>query len=125
MSFSPHGIPCSALRELAVLESALAVEDDPRGGFASDLLVGEGDALTQRAWHTWPSFSLWRWSRSSRSKALLRVPVVSLLKPWTLVATRFEPPRGNHSAWPHAVIANGKLYIRHTDLLMCYDVKER
>jgi len=37
---------------------------------------------------------------------------------------RFEPPRGNHSAWPHPVIANGKLYIRHADLLMCYDVKE-
>jgi outer membrane protein assembly factor BamB len=36
---------------------------------------------------------------------------------------RFEPPKGNHSAWAHPVLANGKLYLRHADLLLCYDVK--
>jgi outer membrane protein assembly factor BamB len=37
---------------------------------------------------------------------------------------RFEPPKGNHAAWAHPVIANGKLYLRHADLLLCFDVKQ-
>jgi outer membrane protein assembly factor BamB len=37
---------------------------------------------------------------------------------------RFDPPRGGGSAWPHPVLANGKLYLRHGDLLRCYDVKQ-
>lgn len=39
---------------------------------------------------------------------------------------RFEQP--NHSgkeAWPHPVIANGKLYLRDQELLFCYDVKSK
>jgi outer membrane protein assembly factor BamB len=37
---------------------------------------------------------------------------------------RFEQPqRGNGPTWAHPVIANGKLYLRHADLLFCYDVK--
>ena len=36
---------------------------------------------------------------------------------------RFDPPKGNGPAWAHPVIANGKLYLRHANLLMCYDVK--
>ncbi len=37
---------------------------------------------------------------------------------------RFKQPEqsGKH-AWPHPVIANGKLYLRDQDLLFCYDVK--
>jgi outer membrane protein assembly factor BamB len=39
---------------------------------------------------------------------------------------RFEPPeRSAHSAWPHPVIANGRLYLRDQDALLCYDVKRR
>jgi outer membrane protein assembly factor BamB len=39
---------------------------------------------------------------------------------------RFDTPEhGNGNAWPHPVIANGKLYLRHADLLFCYDVKRR
>jgi len=39
---------------------------------------------------------------------------------------RFEQPdRSQQPAWPHPVIANGKLYIRDQDLLFCYDVKAR
>jgi outer membrane protein assembly factor BamB len=38
---------------------------------------------------------------------------------------RFEPPaRGSGPCWPHPVLANGKLYLRHADLLFCYDVKQ-
>jgi outer membrane protein assembly factor BamB len=38
---------------------------------------------------------------------------------------RFEPAqRGEGPCWPHPVIANGKLYLRHADLLFCYDVKQ-
>ncbi|MBI1387165.1 MAG: PQQ-binding-like beta-propeller repeat protein [bacterium] len=37
---------------------------------------------------------------------------------------RFEQPgRSNLPAWPHPVIANGKLYLRDQDVLFCYDVK--
>lgn len=38
---------------------------------------------------------------------------------------RFEQPdRSKQPAWPHPVIANGKLYLRDQDVLLCYDVKE-
>jgi outer membrane protein assembly factor BamB len=39
---------------------------------------------------------------------------------------RFEQPeRTREQAWPHPVIANGKLYLRDQDLLLCYDVKKK
>ena len=38
---------------------------------------------------------------------------------------RFEQPdRTRSPAWTYPVIANGKLYIRDQDLLLCYDVKD-
>jgi hypothetical protein len=38
---------------------------------------------------------------------------------------RFEQPdRTREQAWTHPVIANGKLYVRDQDLLLCYDVKK-
>jgi outer membrane protein assembly factor BamB len=38
---------------------------------------------------------------------------------------RFEPPdRSGKAAWPHPVLANGRLYLRDQDVLLCYDVKE-
>jgi outer membrane protein assembly factor BamB len=36
-----------------------------------------------------------------------------------------QPNRSGHSAWPHPVIANGKLYLHDQDLLLCYDVKAK
>jgi len=39
-------------------------------------------------------------------------------------AGRFDQPRRSKAkAWPHPVIANGRLYIRDQDLLLCYDVR--
>ncbi len=39
---------------------------------------------------------------------------------------RFEQPdRSDKPAWAHPVIANGKLYIRDQDVLLCYDVKAK
>ena len=36
---------------------------------------------------------------------------------------RFEQPnRSGRNAWPHLVIAHGRLYVRDQDLLLCYDV---
>jgi outer membrane protein assembly factor BamB len=36
----------------------------------------------------------------------------------------FKPPRQSDSpAWPHPVIANGRLYLRDQDVMWCYDVK--
>ena len=35
-----------------------------------------------------------------------------------------QPDRSKgHAAWPHPVIANGKLYLRDQDVLLCYDLK--
>jgi outer membrane protein assembly factor BamB len=38
---------------------------------------------------------------------------------------RFEPPqKSKQSAWPHPVIANGKLYLRDQQFLFCFDLKK-
>jgi outer membrane protein assembly factor BamB len=36
-----------------------------------------------------------------------------------------QPDRSEKPAWPHPVIANGKLYLRDQDVLLCYDVKAK
>jgi outer membrane protein assembly factor BamB len=36
---------------------------------------------------------------------------------------RFKPLRGKGPAWSHPVIHNGRLYLRHGDVLSCYDVR--
>jgi outer membrane protein assembly factor BamB len=37
---------------------------------------------------------------------------------------RFEQPdHGDKPAWPHPVVANGRLYLRDGSVLLCYDVK--
>ena len=36
-----------------------------------------------------------------------------------------QPDRSSKNSWPHPVIANGKLYLRDQDVLLCYDVKAR
>jgi outer membrane protein assembly factor BamB len=36
-----------------------------------------------------------------------------------------QPDRSDANAWPHAVVADGKLYLRDQDLLFCYDVKQK
>lgn len=39
---------------------------------------------------------------------------------------RFEQPdRSSAPAWPHPVIANGRLYLRDQDILFCYDIKAK
>jgi len=35
----------------------------------------------------------------------------------------FSPPIGDGPAWPHPVIHDGKLYLRHSDLLLCYGLR--
>ena len=40
--------------------------------------------------------------------------------------SEFELPRYTGTpSWPHPVVANGHLYIRGNDVLLCYDVKQR
>lgn len=36
---------------------------------------------------------------------------------------RLEPPKGGGPAWAHPVIVDGRLYLRHGDILACYAVK--
>jgi outer membrane protein assembly factor BamB len=35
-----------------------------------------------------------------------------------------QPDRSKKNSWPHPVIANGKLYLRDQDVLLCYNVKK-
>jgi hypothetical protein len=34
-----------------------------------------------------------------------------------------QPDHGKRPAWPHPVVANGRLYLRDGDVLLCYSVK--
>lgn len=36
-----------------------------------------------------------------------------------------QPERSKIQAWPHPVVANGGLYLRDQDVLLCYDVSDR
>ena len=36
-----------------------------------------------------------------------------------------QPDRSQHESWAHPVVANGKLYLRDQDLLLCYDVGQK
>lgn len=36
-----------------------------------------------------------------------------------------QPDRSDLKAWPHPVIAGGKLYLRDQDILLCYDLKAK
>jgi hypothetical protein len=35
-----------------------------------------------------------------------------------------QPERSKGPAWPHPVVANGRLYLRDHDLLLCYELKQ-
>ncbi len=45
-------------------------------------------------------------------------------KEYKLVSSFKLPEPSNKPSWPHPVIANGKLYIRDQDKLICFNVKE-
>jgi hypothetical protein len=42
-----------------------------------------------------------------------------------LVNTFKLPEQSGKPSWPHPVIANGKLYIRDQDNLICFDIKAK
>ena len=41
------------------------------------------------------------------------------------VISQFDVPLGTNQHWAHPVIHDGRLYLRHGDLLACYDVRGR
>ena len=41
---------------------------------------------------------------------------------YTEISRFDQPERSDKSAWAHPVVANGKLYLRDQDLLLCYDI---
>src|SRR5437879_13789707 len=63
-----------------------------------------------------------RYNRSEKGTMLLIEP-----NPKQYVERgRFDQPdRSRQPAWPHPVIANGRLYLRDQDVLLCYDVKAK
>jgi hypothetical protein len=36
-----------------------------------------------------------------------------------------QPQRSKLPAWAHPVIANGRLYLRDHDLLLCYELRQK
>jgi len=36
-----------------------------------------------------------------------------------------QPDRSGKQSWPHLVIANGKLYVRDQNVLLCYDIRKK
>jgi outer membrane protein assembly factor BamB len=36
-----------------------------------------------------------------------------------------QPDRSSENSWPHPVVANGMLYLRDQDVLLCYDVRKK
>ena len=40
------------------------------------------------------------------------------------IVSTFKVTHGSEEHWAHPVIANGRIYIRHGDALMAYDIKE-
>jgi len=36
-----------------------------------------------------------------------------------------QPQRSGKKAWPHPVIAGGRLYLRDQEVLLCYEVKDK
>lgn len=38
------------------------------------------------------------------------------------VVSRFKISQGDGPHWAHLVVADSRLYVRHGDVLMCYDV---
>jgi len=39
------------------------------------------------------------------------------------IVSKFTPPTGKGPAWPHPVVHGGRLYLRHGDFLLCYDLR--
>ena len=56
---------------------------------------------------------------------LAQLPLLrQLQRNWSKTGRFDQPDRSEEKAWPHPVIANGKLYLRDQDILLCYDVKK-
>lgn len=39
------------------------------------------------------------------------------------ILSQFDPPKGEGPAWAHPALNDGRLYLRHGDLLLCYDLR--
>jgi len=46
-------------------------------------------------------------------------------KEYTQKGMLTQPDRSKNSAWAYPVVANGKLYLRDQDILLCYDIKAK
>lgn len=54
--------------------------------------------------------------------------IVSLIKPNSATLERtgkFTVTEGDREHWAHPTIANGRLYVRHGDVLLCYDIRQK
>ena len=58
---------------------------------------------------------LYRWDRGM-------VALVEAAPEEIRVKARFKPILGTGPAWSHPVVHNRRLYLRHGDLLLCYDL---
>jgi len=51
--------------------------------------------------------------------------VEAVPKGFSLCGQLSQPDRSAQAAFPPPVIANGKLYLRDQDILLCYDVRRK
>lgn len=61
--------------------------------------------------------------RSESGKGTIMLIEANPKAGWTVRGQFDQPNRTEQQSWPHPVIANGRLYIRDQDTLLCYDVK--
>ncbi|HPD17769.1 MAG TPA: PQQ-binding-like beta-propeller repeat protein [Planctomycetota bacterium] len=94
--------------------------------------VGCIDALTGKTLHRTNELSMGSMAYADgRLYYLAQRGVMALLKPDPSdfrVVSRFAFPGGEgrrSDVWAHPVILDGRLYLRHHELLVCYDVKAR
>ena len=49
----------------------------------------------------------------------------AILKKYEHLCLFDQPNRSKEQVWAHLVIANGKMYIRDQNVMLCYEVKAR
>lgn len=107
------------------LDGALYGYSDGKGWTCQDFLSGEArwkekDALGKGT----ISYADGRFYLRDEKKGTI-VLIEASKEAWKEKGRFEQPDRSGKNAWPHLVIAGGKLYVRDQDLLLCYDVKAK
>ena len=98
---------------------------DGKGWVCMKLESGEmfwGDKALDKGSISYADGHLYLRSEGSRGTMVL---IEATPERWREKGRFDQPERSDKEAWPHPVIADGKLYVRDQDKLFCYDVKAK